>query len=790
MCFIITYIYWRTFYLAVTGVRWNGEANAWDIHVLSNNIKSPPLDQILIIDQESGKSVYATSPPPGVNVEFIEEFVGGPTNFGVTVDRAKGTVLVAFALPPGPHLKNFIIRAKVTDTNITSGAKNTFETFIRIHIHDGINRVWLTPSPLTLHRDTKGIRFSVFAELNDNTIGVIPPISGVTWSSNSTDIDIDAKTGEISPAGAANSAEITATLPPSLGSLSTKSQVVIVDKWSKPTTVNLIEGNRSKIEGKLNVLFIPDGFISGEEALFSKMVREIVHNLNTSKVTIPFETLSDSINYWSVFIPSRERGISELYDMNIITRRGGKLVADDKIPFPEKPNKEAGQPWTLEELVYRVGMPVPADKNIDPSNLEKEFKLKLANEWKPLFGTDVEDHVNKDIYDKWQKLSNHKIANEKDTALGLGTGSHANISLNEIPPRLISWHPFRTTRLQLDEFLSNLTYRGSAIGTVWKTGKSREFVVALCAGCKYAGGRSNGSSPLIASGLRNETEVMLKQVTGSSEINIQPYPIPEHIVAETFARFAHECAHSFNIGDEYGKGEDIISTAEIREGNIQHRDSLISASLIDGNKIKWLWPRISKAGVLISNPVATSSGSGLFTIKLRANQSRLFKKGDIARLRQAELLKNPQLSDEVKIVNIVDDDLQISTTGGFTPGDYPSGSIIFTHVYLPSAVGTNTKLLLVAPNILEQINVSHGPLNAPAATPARACEEMDEYDRNWQTKDIQIPTNLSKALLKGYPFLSKIVGLYEGGRGHRSGIYHPRVVCLVDRPCLLSSLFN
>jgi hypothetical protein len=71
------------------------------------------------------------------------------------------------SLPGGPKLRNFIIICKVQE------AINSLETRIRIHVHESISRVWLTPNPLTAREGATGVRLSVLAKFADGTIGDI-----------------------------------------------------------------------------------------------------------------------------------------------------------------------------------------------------------------------------------------------------------------------------------------------------------------------------------------------------------------------------------------------------------------------------------------------------------------------------------------------------------------------------------------------------------------------------------------------------------------------------------------
>ena len=106
-------------------------------------------------------------------------FAGG----GVWVSQTTGVVMADDPLPT-PHLRNFILLAEVA--NKADGTHYSLP--IRIHIHESVSQVWLTPDTLTIQRlgvantDFTGYRFSVRAQFDDGTVGDLTNNHGVTWS--------------------------------------------------------------------------------------------------------------------------------------------------------------------------------------------------------------------------------------------------------------------------------------------------------------------------------------------------------------------------------------------------------------------------------------------------------------------------------------------------------------------------------------------------------------------------------------------------------------------------------
>ena len=149
--------------MAITGVRWDREG--YDIHLLKGE-SSIPLAEKLRATRNNTSEFRGTNPPSGVTVEFRAEFKGAPSNHGVTVS-ATGQITVAASLP-SLRLRNFIVRAVVSESG-----SNFLDTHIRVHIHDTIKKIWLTPDTLTIYMGGGKRRFTVLAEFDDQTFGDI-----------------------------------------------------------------------------------------------------------------------------------------------------------------------------------------------------------------------------------------------------------------------------------------------------------------------------------------------------------------------------------------------------------------------------------------------------------------------------------------------------------------------------------------------------------------------------------------------------------------------------------------
>ena len=111
---------------------------------------------------------------------------------GVTFDPDSGEVTADDPLPAGTRIQNFLVEAEAVSRN---GAERTSaDVSVRFHVHQRVERIWLSPNPMTIHQDGNvNPRFALFAEFDD---GVVADISHttvdawtdrVTWSSNPED---------------------------------------------------------------------------------------------------------------------------------------------------------------------------------------------------------------------------------------------------------------------------------------------------------------------------------------------------------------------------------------------------------------------------------------------------------------------------------------------------------------------------------------------------------------------------------------------------------------------------
>lgn len=140
-----------------------------DIHILRNNTNYD-LSQYF----SSHPDVTLEYTPVGV----IGNLINGTTfNFNsISLHKDTG-VINANTISGSNVLRNFTLALKFTiqytDENNNASTDTTFREYIRVHIHDSVSRIWLTPTPLTIRKDEfSQVKFHVYAEFNDGLADV------------------------------------------------------------------------------------------------------------------------------------------------------------------------------------------------------------------------------------------------------------------------------------------------------------------------------------------------------------------------------------------------------------------------------------------------------------------------------------------------------------------------------------------------------------------------------------------------------------------------------------------
>src|SRR6185369_5477611 len=260
---------------------------------------SPRLDHLLIIEDTTGNQ-RADTPPAGVTTAFQAQFIGAPSDHGVIFDATTGEIEITSPLPGGTRLRSFIVLCGCFE------GTNIFNLPIRVHVHEDITEMWVTPKVLHVREGAERMRFSVLARFDDGVIGDITnwspfltPQAGdrtfvhrtgealpaLVWSSPHVgNVKVDQDTGVLTSESAAANERITVErrpLPADITHLA-RGLVLGAPAWTTPVRLTHVQGKGFAAMGTTrNILFLPDGFLNNptEQRQFSQLVRGIVKHL-------------------------------------------------------------------------------------------------------------------------------------------------------------------------------------------------------------------------------------------------------------------------------------------------------------------------------------------------------------------------------------------------------------------------------------------------------------------------------------------------------------------------------
>jgi hypothetical protein len=816
----------------VADLRWK-EGEGYDIHVLRDGPSSKALD-----------GSFSNLDPGGPAPDFEPRFrgAGTPNNHGVTVTTNTGEVTAtAHPSPVQPKLRNFLMIAR---QNLAGGP---LETIIRVHVHDSVQKLWLTPSTLSVPMGATERRFTVLALFDDGVVGDISDWPQLAYRSSDASISV-ANTGDPDPGAPqpivlggglgindpAGTSVITVDLklstPPT--DLSDAAMVRARPSWveeARKSGVKFVKGPvvpvgddidpdspfniLSVLKNAPNILFLAEGFRSRRE--FDSMVASVVKELRTSKSHFPFNLLKDSINYWSVFVESRENVISVLGDQTLDVLN----VFAFRAPLPRKP---ATAQWTVHNMAHAGGLPVPAEHSAPDAAAWVASRNALYD-----MPAAVPTISAKEL-DAWNRLKSRSLLNERDTAFGLAHYDRPRASGQDQSRWRLMLDGRRTSEASLESFVSNLAFEldptsGTSIriGDTWGSllEKDAGLVCILSRDVTMGGAwRPAGSAGLLrayfaANAGATEITVVRAAANGNDiqpgRPNLSPGSFSLNILA---ARVARGCALALGLGDEYGNDEDNPGNHIGTEHNLQAQDAPLvtsppgaTARVIDATKIRWLWPRIADIGeieaLFDSNGILESplkcdpngapnpAGTHLL-IKMRGPHS--FFQNQVVRVRQTlpglPGLVWPLPSEDklaafalevdavlgvdtivVRYQNPVSPQLGYRTPTG-TQMDLADFNSFGRHFLIGPRMNGGDESPLVASPILTLIDASDSPLDAlPGSQGATCVPGSPPFDS--VTPD-NLPPNL-----KSPDDLSRIIGIYDGGGRVDCGVFRPAGSC-------------
>ena len=785
--------------MTLVDLQWT-RTGATDVHLVPGLV-SPEFSLLLqAVDRTAAgdETLKNLSDMPGLTITFTEQLNGTGVSHGVPVVAATGEVTVQTDAMKG--------RSLILNVVAKQGAA-TAKTRVRVHVHSAIQRLWLTPSRLTVRHNAKGVRFSVMAKFDDGVIGDITNWSpfdtpvvdrtfvhapgsvtpALTWSPQAgPPITVDAKTGVLTSSADVGQATITVRF----GGLSADSTAVCAPPWSTSVSLERVGGpGAARADAVPNILFLPDGFQTADRPQYERLVRLIVKRLETRSRTRPFAALAGRVNYWRGWVPSPDAGIT------VLPEGEPQGVVDRVFEIPQPSETVPAANLKLADLINAVGLPNPT---ADPVGSPLGPKVV---EWRALYNNSLTEPLVQPVYDDWLALNDRLLINERDTAFHMAFGQRPALA-GIHADREVLFNPRRMADEDFNTFLDAL--RGPAgqplgAGRLWTTGKDKDLVVVLGRSSRTGGvavDRDVADGTLartLGLSLADRPFHQVQANPGGNGFDLKPDTIPSDVFYSVWLTTAHELAHAFTLGDEYGGIAEAPSAAEITDSvttpNVQDRAALFAGGVLDVSGAKWSdWPRIAKAGVLAARPVPAG---GTVTVTLRdAKKSRL-SKDDIVKFRRWPLATAGQPSDICRVESVDLGLNQVVVTPLFgaviNPVAFPAGSILLAYVRKPDPDFRNNRfgglLTLADPDVLTRMAETGNPLNAEPNDPPGRPEVND-------TLTLPTPaTNFpARKAPKPPPLSSWTIGLFENGFQHNTGFFRPTGICLMAATSQFSPL--
>ena len=662
---------------------------------------------------------------------------------------------------------------------------------------------------------------SVYATFDDNTIGDVTNQHGLTWERgpgvNVNDITFDSGGAfEVATSAVGKTLPVRVQLPARLtgaGVTAATGNVIVRESWLNANPfAERLTGSPTQLPAAdiPNVLFVGEGFTNRDE--FRKAAVSVYNRLRDEPKTTPWNHLfKNRMNAWMLFEQSRESSASCLYEsigFKNVRLEDGK-PHDIALPLGEililgsdRLDDRAG--LTIARLAALVGLPTPADGSAMLGAKIRDWRQLVD----PNFGTGALVISNTE-FEFWKRLSERILVEERDTAWGLRCGEKPKQSSIVGTNMIALNHEARLQRSNLDLFFSRVradSASGDLIGErFWgrdrqgKFGKDYGLVVFLVGGARTIGTRFREThfpqrdvNTGIGAGIVDDRVMqnfLGPQFSGTfpfflwkksaQSFELEPFPVPASVPLAPFATIAHELCHSFNVEDEYSLlGRDLMPAADqarlVSVFNLQGRNDLVSAGQLAGEKIKWRWPRIKKAGVLESAPTVGPQ----ISVTLRAGDVAQFVVDEIVRFRHRDILKTPHndlSSPDLKVRGKNETDrtvlLEPLATTTVDWAAFGPNSLLYAPVKAPTE-SRNNPTGDVYGEVLSPLMRDHISKPGPGHQSKTPCENEEERE--------QTPVNLPANLIRPKEH-RRIVGLFSGGKEFACDVYHASGECIMRK---------
>jgi hypothetical protein len=638
-------------------------------------------------------------------------------------------------------------------------------------------------------------RFSLRAQFDDGVVGDLTENHNVIWNDPFGHVRADGTISFLADDNVDDKFFVSATLPIELGGATTPigPTVQVGRKWadepSAPKATIVAGGGfppAGTAENAPNILMLGDGFRIQDEDSFNRIVDTLVTHIKTNLLAKPYNLLSSRINFWKAFLPADQVGISFRREVYIV----GIHPFARTIPAVKKPNTE---PWGLENVLYKVGLPVPGDDR------DVRTPSVLRAEWKKLLQNDPSPNIDDDLVRRWKQLANRTFIEERDGFPGMCYGEPPSANQAAGTPQL-SMHSDRALVDGLIPFYKVLASDditladGRPVGTLWAENVFRfdntDLVLIISS---FPGGRAVNDTGFIAlSTSAGDAYITVQPVAGKNAFTLDFNVVPTDVEADRARTVAHELGHSFGLGDEYADFDTVFPEdhADASQANLQtEKDTQIpdpadaSKKIISGDEISWVWHRILAATVV--NGDITAESLDTFRIPVEPDVSFRFVQGDELllrpRIRGKPLRKfaSFEISKTLIVQEVSSDSLVVRALGAISAEKFPPGSLLFNPKPAPASVlsAAYPYAEMVAKNIKDAITKNKAPLTVVPCV-------MDHNPKHPPQKPILGAGGTENRepvanLRQGLADRKRIVGLYAEGALSSCGIFHPTGHCMM-----------
>ena len=665
---------------------------------------------------------------------------------------------------------------------------STHYLLLRVKVHNAIQELWCGNNVITLHTSDR-CTVSVYAKFDDNTYGDISTHPYLSFTSDNTAaVTVDA-TGK-STAVAPGSSTIHVTEPGG------KTAQVVVTVLAPVAANAIVEPvwSSGPLADRWNLLILAEGFGPGDKPAFDQWKLEIAKRLLQTKSHSPYNLLKDSWNVWAAFDPSSERGVSVAQSVTAPNADGFSFDFDFSHP-------DANGPRILQTKDSRYGMMYGARLGDRPSMVltSPPAPTDFYQGWRPFrnLGTDPRrPFIWFNSY--FSSLKNKNVAPaspEYDigkrwmSVIGVIVPSPngATQTGNTVTIKTLGPHELTVGQQVRISGVTESGYNG--VRTIASVPSNSTFTYTLSVTGLPASGDGDVSGPdsgLAAFLVYDDRDggtnfgegfalslgslMAFRAVSGPGS-RLDHNPSPQDVVLDVLgAGFAHELAHSLNLGDEY-EGYDNAAHTTIQAGNkevesfgnLTDLSSIQSGANIDPTLIKWNWDRMAQSSRLVQD-VSVTNGNTLDLVLKQSEGGKWSQALSAATdvfLRRRVIEQTPSNATSLrqgplKVTKINGDTVTIQ--GTVSASEFKTGSVL----YIPKRDSLGQIMTLV-PGLVSVFIQRHG-----------AFPRSDSNCSHTTNQSLDPPDIPGFHMPRHH---HDLVGLYTGGGSWNCNVYRPCGFC-------------